>query len=197
MRLHYIIPAARLCAAIGPAARAALQLPDEERDAALALARCRPDLARDPGLTAGVLRALGGAGWLRAISAPRVRPKPLAAPPAVRLPVLDEAARAEDGQVGVGAWSWSHAKRHGAHTLRKQCDADDARERMQRVLRARERRDPRDRGEAAVLPAVVPFVCDPQVQRDFARREREERARAAARFVSRMVLVDPMKENVS
>lgn len=190
MRLHYIIPAARLFVAIGDAARACLQLPDEERNAARALARARPDLARDTTLTPGVLRALGGTAWLRSISAPAVRPKPLAAPPPVRMAVLDEAPRAEGGQPDVGAWSWGHAKRHGAHSVRKQCDADDARERMARVLHARERRDPCDRGVSAALPELrVSFICDPEVAKAEAARERA--ARVPVRRVTRLVLDDP------
>lgn len=193
MRLHYIIPAARLFAAIGPAARAALQLPDEERNAAQALALARPSLARDPTLTPGVLRALGGVSWLRSISAPAVRPKPLAAPPPVRMAVLTESVRVEDNQAGVGSWTYSHAKRHGPHSVRKQCDADDARERAARVLAVRERIDPRDRGVSAGLPELrVSFICDPEVLKAEAARERA--ARVPVRVTRRMVLVDAVKE---
>lgn len=177
MRLTHVAAAARLVLAIGPRAERALNLPDDELRAALAFARARPDLVRRPDITR-LLPHLGGAAFLRSLIPPRVRPAP-PAPPPVRLAALTEAPEDYTDGLGGGAWSYSHAKRHGIHTVRRQCDADDAAADRLRVLRARERRDPTPRGVCEPLPPPPPpEPIDPDVLRAEAQRERAARLEA-------------------
>lgn len=203
MHLPHVCAAARLVLAIGPRASRALALPDDELRAALALAARYPTIADHPS-AAGLVAQAGGAAFLRSLTPPRVRPAP-PPPPPVRLAALSEAPDGHTDGLGGGAWSYSHAKRHGAHTVRKQCDEDDARAQRQRVLSARERPFGQgrvcmaDRAYVARRAELPPPVSidppDPEILREVERaitaRAWEARRAAAARHVSAFVAADP------
>lgn len=203
MRPAYIVRAARLFAAIGPAARAAIRtgapigLSDDEIETAQALALARPDMLGDQmrrrALASMTPTELQAVGRVYRPFRQAVRP-PL---PAVVLkgpqPAPERAVVPDERRDGMGDWSRNVARGVGPTTMRKLADGMDVQERIQALVQAPARRDPRPRGDWVPLPVQPPdrVVIDRETHAAVGVMIQRERARAGARFVSRMILVEP------